>query len=152
MAKEIERKFLVELNWLDNTSILSTANITQGYLSDKPTVRIRIQDKLAYITIKSENKGITRNEFEYEIPLSDAMLMMKMCGKTISKKRISVDYDTKHWTIDVFYGDNNGLVVAEIELQDENEEFELPPWIIEEVSDDKKYYNSNLIENPYKDW
>ena len=150
--KEIERKFLVDLDLLDSKTIVSTAIIEQGYLSDKPTVRIRIQDDESYITIKGETVGITREEFEYDIPLEDAKSMMKMCDKTISKKRIFVDYKEKLWSIDIFNGDNKGLIVAEIELEDEDEQFDLPSWVTKEVSDDKRYYNSNLIKNPYKKW
>lgn len=149
---EIERKFLVDFDLIDPKTIISTSIIEQGYLSDKPTVRIRIQDDEAFITIKGETKGITRQEFEYDIPFEDAESMMKLCNKTISKKRIFIDYKKKLWSIDIFDGDNKGLIVAEIELQDENEEFDIPHWVTKEVSDDKRYYNSNLIKNPYKNW
>ena len=152
MAKEIERKFLV------NTKLYKAADngeyIAQGYLSTKPdvTVRVRIKDKCGYLTVKSKNDGISRNEFEYEIPVTDASEILKMCKSKITKRRHIVEFKGNIWEVDIFEGDNAGLVVAEIELKSENETFEKPIWIGKEVSFDAKYYNSNLSKNPYKNW
>lgn len=154
MGKEIERKFLVDLTKLDITKYTSwTTSIKQGYLaSHGTTVRIRIDDKKGFITIKGKTHNITRNEYEYEIPFEDAEELLKMCDKIILKKRTMVKYNKRYWSIDVFNGDNEGLVVAEIELSSEKEKFALPPWVTEEVSNQDKYYNCNLIDNPYKNW
>lgn len=152
MSIEIERKYLVKNNnWIPKTSHI----IKQGYLNrDKDrVVRVRIFDNAGYITIKGKTKGIERSEFEYEIPLSDAEQLLNMCEKPIlEKKRSIVIFDTKKWEIDQFQGENEGLVIAEIELENINEVINLPPWIGIEVSDDPKYYNSNLIYNPYSNW
>ena len=151
--KEIERKFLVNMEKLWGTTPEKTTDIEQGYLTkdDKKTIRIRIENEKGYITVKGKTTGITRDEFEYEISLDDAKQMIKMCDKTLSKRRSYIQYKGKLWTVDVFSGENDGLVVAEIELQSEDEEFETPDWAIKEVNENK-YNNSNLIDNPYKNW
>jgi len=152
---EIERKFLIDLNKLDISKLTNwTCKIEQGYLCDniKKTIRIRVVDDKSYITIKGETKNITRKEFEYEIPYNEAVEILKICDKTIIKKRITINYDKKYWYIDIFEGENEGLVIGEIELNSENEKFNLPPWATTEVSNDCRYYNVNLINNPYNSW
>ena len=160
--KEIERKFLINVNKLmseirfniEDNKIIDNYNIEQGYLSkdDGVTIRIRIQNTTGFITIKGKTENISRDEFEYEIPIQDAMELLNMCGKTIIKKRIVIEYCEKLWYIDIFDGDNKGLVIAEIELKDENENFSSPSWLIKEASNDSKYYNSKLINKPYNTW
>lgn len=144
--KEIERKFKVSS---DAYKRLATDRheIKQWYLNrDKfRTVRIRILDDRAYITIKGRNKGIIRDEFEYEIPYSDALAMIPMAdGNVIEKTRHIVEYEGHRWEVDEFHGVYDGLALAEIELSSENEAFELPDFVGDEVSDDPKYYNSSL--------
>ena len=146
--KEIERKFLVEGE--KNIELIRTGRperITQWYLNrDKNrVVRIRIKDDKAYITIKGRNKGITRDEFEYEIPYSDAVAMQSLAeGRIISKTRWIIEYCGHVWEVDEFHGDLKGLILAEIELESEEDVFELPPFIGREVSHDPRYFNSNL--------
>ena len=154
MAKEIERKFLINLNKLG--TLKSGITIKQGYIStkDKTVVRIRVAGQCAYLTLKSENKGVTRSEFEYEIPVYDAeQIISELCsGHIIEKTRYLVVYSNHTWEVDVFHGENDGLVVAEIELESEGESFEIPHWVTTEVSGDVKYYNSSLLDNPFKNW
>lgn len=155
MGKEIERKFLVNLKKLDLSKTTNwTVNIQQGYLSEvvEKTIRIRIEDEKGFITIKGKTTGVSRDEFEYEIPYDDAKQMMKLCDKTIIKKRTTIKFNQRYWTIDVFEGENEGLVVAELELKSEKEKFALPPWVTEEVSSDDRYYNVSLIRNPFNQW
>ena len=154
MALEIERKYLVDLEKLGT---LPTGNrIKQGYLSTnkEAVVRVRVKNDKAYLTIKGSNVGVTRLEFEYEIPLDEANEMLeKLCQKPIiDKTRYLIEYENHTWELDIFYGDNEGLVVAEVELSSEDENINLPIWIKEEVSHDERYYNSNLMKHPYKDW
>lgn len=154
MGQEIERKFRVINN---NYKIGSTyTDYKQGYLSTQKerTVRVRVADNLGYITIKGANQGVTRSEFEYQIPLPDALHLLTMCiPPIIEKRRYTYTAPDNHtWEIDEFLGANQGLVVAEIELAHPDEEFIRPPWIGCEVSDDARYYNSNLVDNPYCVW
>ena len=154
MALEIERKYLIDL---EKIGILENGiRIKQGYLStDKnAVVRVRIKNDKSYLTIKGSNCGIARLEFEYEIPLDEANEMIeKLCQKpVIDKTRYIINHENHTWEVDVFYGDNDGLVVAEVELSSEDEAINLPLWIKEEVSHDDRYYNSNLMKHPYKDW
>ncbi len=155
MATEIERKFLV-LNDDWRGIVESDMQIIQAYLASNEfsSTRIRIQDDKANINIKSATLGITRTEFEYAIPVDDAQLMIdELCVKpAIEKTRYIVKHMQHTWEIDVFSGDNEGLIVAEIELSSPDEAFEKPSWLGEEVSHDKRYYNVCLIENPYKTW
>lgn len=151
---EIERKFLV-LN--DEYKKLGLSQmIVQGYLnSDKNrTVRVRIQDSTAKLTIKSSTVGISREEFEYEIPVSEARIMLNdICEKPIIEKtRYTINFQGSIWEVDEFSGDNKGLIVAEIELDSPNSQFNKPEWIGEEVSYDPKYFNSSLIKFPFKNW
>lgn len=155
MATEIERKFLIlNQDWQEYTSI--ELHIVQAYLATNEfsSTRIRIQGDKANINIKSATLGIERTEFEYPIPVDDAQLMIDdLCIKpVISKIRYIVNHMQHTWEIDVFSGDNEGLIVAEIELSSPDEIFEKPSWLGEEVSHEKRYYNACLINHPYKDW
>ncbi len=146
MALEIERKFLV-INDIYRLMASKSYNIKQGYLSTRKdaTVRVRIKNKNAFITVKGLNKGATRCEWEYSIPYDDAIEMMALSqGVVIDKIRYIVEYEGLIWEIDEFKGAHEGLVVAEIELKDENETFPIPPFIGEEVTGNVAYYNSTL--------
>lgn len=154
MAIEIERKFLVEdESWKDG----STEGLVcwQGYLASDKTkaVRVRILGEWACLTIKGATTGITRSEFEYEIPVSDAESMMELCGDAIVEKiRYRIAHGGMTWELDVFEGANAGLVMAEIELEIECQLFEIPPWAGEEVSGDPRYYNASLSKQPFTTW
>lgn len=132
--------------------------ISQGYIAHENgrTVRVRIWDDVAYLTIKgpSFNGGLSRFEWEKEIPAEEGMKLMTVCqGGTVEKTRFIVPVaNGKKFEVDVFYGDNEGLVMAEIELGSEDEAFEKPSWLGEEVTGDRRYYNSHLLVNPYKNW
>ena len=154
MAHEIERKFLVDVaTW---QPVAAGTLFRQGYLSShkERVVRVRIEGTEAKLTVKGATQGVTRVELEYSIPLYDAELMLKtLCEQPlVEKTRHKEVHGGKLWEIDVFHGDNDGLVVAELELSAEDEAFESPPWVIREVSDDPRYYNSNLNTAPYKSW
>jgi CYTH domain-containing protein len=153
MASEIERKFLIaDDSWRDGTA---GVRIAQGYLSLDPdrTVRVRLAGDNAWLTIKGRSEGITRAEFEYAIPKDDARMLLEMClPSVIDKTRHEVSYGGLLWEIDVFHGDNEGLVVAEVELADESVSPELPPWAGAEVSSDARYFNSCLAALPYARW
>ncbi len=155
MAKEIEKKYLVlNSNYKANSSV---NYIQQGYVSTKKegVVRVRVKDDKGYITIKGENHGTVRLEYEYPIPLNEAKeIIENLCQKpVIEKRRYNYKSSDGHlWEIDEFLGENEGLVIAEIELKSETEEYEIPEWIGEEVTSDARYYNSNLLQNPYKNW
>jgi len=154
MPKEIERKFLVRS---DAYRTLGTAeHLCQGFLSTakERVVRVRISGDKAFITIKGISAGATRAEFEYEIPVSDAhVLLDNLCEKPlVEKMRFSVPFKGYTWVVDEFYGENEGLVIAEIELPSEDAPFEMPEWIGEEVTYDPRYYNSNLVKLPFKSW
>lgn len=152
MGTEIERKFLIiSGGWQTGEPIL----YLQGYLSrDKHrTVRIRVAGGKAMLTVKGITIGFTRAEYEYSIPLSDAMELLKLCdGSLIEKRRWFTSVGNMTWEIDEFMGDNQGLVVAEIELNNESQSFEMPSWLGKEVTDDARYYNSNLITSPFNTW
>lgn len=155
MANEIERKFLLQNDsW--RQQVFRAKSIRQGYLvSDEVrSVRVRIADDEAYLNIKSATLGISRSEYEYTIPLRDAQeLLDTLCRRPLLEKtRHFLRYGNHLWEIDVFEGDNAGLVVAEVELTDAQETFERPVWLGEDVSHDKRYYNACLIDNPYKNW
>ncbi len=154
MGVEIERKYLVEIDKFikpDEGQI-----IKQAFLNSEKerVVRVRISGSDAFLTIKGISRGMSRNEYEYSIPLRDAEeLIEDLCEKpVIEKTRYRLEYKNHIWDIDIFAGDNDGLVMAEIELQSEGEEFELPEWVGEEVTKDERYYNSNLTRKPYKKW
>lgn len=150
---EIERKFLVdEQGWTPTTK---GEKLIQGYLStDKDrVVRVRVKGQKAFLTIKGRQQGITRTEFEYEIPVKDAQVLQKMClGHPIEKTRYKEEIAGKIWEIDVFEGVNKGLLLAEIELKNENETFEIPSWAETEVSADKRYFNAYLSKHPFNQW
>jgi adenylate cyclase len=153
MAKEIERKFLIDINRWDGSG--TPIEMVQAYLVIQPDkiVRVRIANDKAYLTIKGNLQGITRDEFEYEIPVGDAREMLKMCLYTpVEKTRYVSTIEGKTWEIDIFHGKNEGLFVAEIELDSEEEEVALPDWILTEVSTDERYYNFMLSINPYSTW
>lgn len=152
MAKEIERKFLVKDSWQPQSAGIK---IAQGYLSTVPerTVRVRIKGNRGYLTIKGKNQGISRAEFEYEIPVQDAEELLQMAEQPILvKTRYLEKQGDFTWEVDVFAGENQGLVVAEIELPAEDAEFSRPAWLGEEVSGDVRYYNANLIKFPFSLW
>jgi adenylate cyclase len=153
MGNEIERKFLVSGDgWRGGSP---GCPYTQGYLSRDPerVVRVRQAGKRAYITIKGISQGTTRAEFEYPISLSDAEALMKLCLRPlIEKVRHVVEYHGKRWEVDEFHGENEGLILAEVELSREDEPVDLPPWIGQEVSRDARYFNANLVENPFTRW
>jgi CYTH domain-containing protein len=154
MGIEIERKFLVIAN--DYRTFSPGVRYRQGYLSTakERVVRVRTVGQQAFLTIKGINVGAVRPEFEYEIPRQDAeQILENICEKPILDK---IRYRVKHsgfiWEVDEFLGDNAGLVIAEIELADENQSFIKPDWVGAEVTGDPRYFNSNLIKNPYKSW
>ncbi len=155
MATEIERKFLV-VNDSWRACASPGVNLCQGYLARNGpcSVRVRIAGERANVNLKSATLGISRTEFEYEVPLSDARVMLDtLCHRPlIEKTRYLVTHAGHVWEIDEFAGDNAGLTVAEIELDDPHEAFDQPAWAGEEVSHDTRYYNSCLAEHPYKDW
>ncbi len=154
MPVEIERKFLVTGDGYRNNAEVTM--IYQGFLSVdmERVVRVRISGDSAKITIKGKSNGITRPEFEYSIPVEDAKVIVnELCIKPIIRKnRYRIEIDELVWEVDEFFDKNKGLVIAEVELPDENYEFKLPDWIGKEVTGDIKYYNANLIENPYENW
>ncbi len=146
---EIERKFLVDPEKWEKEINPEPKTIIQAYLLRSPekTIRVRTKGSKGYITIKGPTKGISREEFEYEIPLEDAHEMIRLfADKVIEKKRFEITIGEHTWEIDVFGGKLNGLILAEIELSDEGEAFKRPEWITEEVSTDPNYFNANLIE------
>lgn len=146
---EIERKFLVHREIWEQQIKPVPKIIKQGYLSTTPecTVRVRTKNDQGFITIKGKTVGISREEFEYEIPIDEAtQLLEQFTTKSIFKKRYEIDYKGKTWELDEFEGRHAPLILAEIELNSEDEEFELPSWIAEEVSDDPAYFNSNLVQ------
>ena len=155
MAQEIEKKFLVNGDYKDQSH--KQTRITQGYLSSVPerTVRVRIKGDKGFITIKGigNESGASRFEWEKEIPVAEVEDLLKICEPgVIDKTRYLVSYAGNTFEVDEFYGDNEGLVIAELELQSEDQEFEKPVWLGEEVTGDKKYFNSMLMKNPFKNW
>lgn len=154
MPIEIEKKFLVESNEYKNLSL--PLYCKQGYFNNHNQLitRIRIMGEKGYLTLKSNNKGIKRLEYEYEIPILDAEeLLSNYCSDSIiEKNRYIIPYKDKIWEVDEFLGDNDGLTVAEIELLSQNESFLKPRWVGKEVSHNLKYSNYQLTNNPYKKW
>ncbi len=152
MAKEIERKFLVkEGSW---RHAKGTA-YRQGYLNSakERIVRVRTIDDKGYLTIKGITVGVSRMEFEYEIPRQDAEALLDICEKPlIEKNRYKVEHGGFVWEVDEFFRENQGLIVAEVELESEDQEFSKPGWVGQEVTGDPRYFNSNLIKNPYTNW
>lgn len=155
MAQEIERKFLVAGDFKQYAR--KSEHIVQGYLNSTPerTVRVRIKGDKGYMTVKgiSSQSGVSRFEWEKEIPVNEARELINICEPgVIDKVRHLVDVGEHIFEVDEFYGDNEGLVLAEIELSAEEEEFAKPDWLGEEVTGDIRYYNSMLMKNPYKGW
>jgi len=154
MAQEIERKFLVRKDdWAPKDDGIA---FKQGYLSThkERVVRVRIEGHKAKLTIKGVTTGISRAEFEYPIPVEDAAMMLeRLCEQPLIDKHRHLERFGGHlWEIDVFHGENDGLIVAEVELASEHEALTLPPWAGEDVSADPRYFNSNLLKHPFKTW
>lgn len=153
MALEIERKFLVDSSkWAPNDQGI---RLVQAYLSldPNPTVRIRIAGEKAFLTIKGRSETILRPEFEYEVPVEDAQELMKLAiSNPVEKIRYEVMHEGFLWEVDVFSGKNTGLFMAEIELESEDQEFARPDWLMEEVSNDRRFYNSYLSGCPFSEW
>jgi len=154
MATEIERKYLVKgTEW---RQLGTGSEFRQGYLSTvkERTVRVRVIGECGFLTVKGITIDATRTELEYEIPVVDARLMLSdLCEQPIIEKtRYVIDWEGVTWEVDEFFGVNAGLVVAEVELDDVNQQISFPPWIGEEVTDDPRYFNSNLIARPYSTW
>lgn len=155
MAQEIERKFLVRGDFKGEAG--KVIRITQGYLSSVPerTVRVRIKGEKGFITIKGtgNDSGVIRYEWEKEIPVSEIEELLKICEPgVIDKIRYEVTRGNHIFEVDEFYGDNAGLIVAEIELSSEDEVFEKPDWLGEEVTGDARYFNAMLVRNPFNNW
>ncbi|MBQ2498675.1 MAG: CYTH domain-containing protein [Bacteroidales bacterium] len=157
MAQEIERKFLVAGDY--KSEAYTSVRITQGYLSRVPerVVRVRIKGDKGFITIKgtTNDTGLSRFEWEKEIPLAETQSLLKLAepGVIDKTRHLIKNTDGRHiWEVDEFHGDNEGLVMAEIELESENDLFDKPSWLGKEVTGDKRYYNAYLSENPYKTW
>jgi CYTH domain-containing protein len=150
---EIERKFLLKNDKWKKTA--KSEYICQGYMrTEKGAVRVRIFGEKAFITIKGKTEKITRKEFEYEIPVADAReLLDNFCERPyIEKTRNKIEFKGFEWIVDEFHGENAGLLLAELELDSEDQEFPVPEWIGEEVSGDPRYFNSNLVRNPFSKW
>ena len=154
MPKEIERKFLVTNNtWRQSAK---GTYYRQGYFptANKTTVRVRTAGNTGYLTIKGERSGASRSEYEYQIPFEEAQEMLsQLCKKPlIEKRRFKVEFEGHLWEIDEFEGENQGLILAEVELSDEDENIQLPGWIGKEVTDDHRYYNAYLVDHPFSEW
>ncbi|MGB2924631.1 MAG: CYTH domain-containing protein [Limnothrix sp.] len=154
MAQEIERKFLVQG---DRWRTLATGvHYRQGYLQRGTgrTVRVRIAGEQGFLTIKGQTTGLTRLEFEYPIPLADAVEMLEKLGDRpqIEKKRYRILFEKMVWEVDEFFGENQGLILAEIELENEAQTFPKPDWIAQEVTQASRYYNASLVSYPYSQW
>jgi adenylate cyclase len=155
MNIEIERKFLVNKELWQHLEKPAEEYLVQGYLSIDiyKTIRVRVAGDKAYMTVKGKIDNLSRQEYEFEIPVNMASELIKNFAETVIEKlRYRIKYRGKTWEVDEFEGDNAGLVMAEVELTEEHENIELPEWINKEVSDDFRYYNSNLSKNPYKNW
>ena len=154
MKIEIERKFLVSGDSWRKSAV--GIDFRQGYLPtrDSCAVRVRTMGPDSVLTIKGRTSGISRQEFEYGIPREDAdQLLDSFCElPLIEKTRYQVQHEGFCWEVDVFKGENQGLIIAEIELENENQKFLLPEWVGNEVSDDPRFFNVNLVKNPYKNW
>ncbi len=153
MGKEIERKYLVKGEaWKElGEGVL----YRQGYLNSlkERVVRARTMGPKAALTIKGITVGATRLEFEYDIPMDDCNQLLDLCEQPIIEKiRYVIDWEGVTWEVDEFFGVNAGLVVAEVELEDVNQQISFPPWIGDEVTDDPRYFNSNLVARPYSTW
>jgi CYTH domain-containing protein len=155
MGVEIERKYLIDLEKWQAIERPPGQYYRQGYLLIDPekTIRIRLADTKGYLTIKGISVDSTRLEYEYEKPATEAKeLLDKFSVSELAKVRYNIEFEGKIWEVDEFLGDNAGLFVAEIELKSEDEIIEIPEWVTKEVTNEEKYYNSNLTINPYKNW
>jgi adenylate cyclase len=155
MGLEIERKFLVDHEKWERVDKPEGVHYRQGYILSNAgqTIRIRISDKQAILNMKSKVSQLSRKEYEYEIPLEEGIEILNAFTKNGTEKiRYCIPLAGKTWEVDVFSGDNTGLIVAEIELESEDEVFEKPDWVTSEVTDDDRYTNSSLATHPYKDW
>ena len=155
MGIEIERKFLVKKDKWAQVVKKERSLFRQGYILSDPqkTIRVRLTDSEAFLTIKGQTVGAARPEFEYRIPMEDARHMLdNFCISELSKIRYFIPHGGHTWEVDEFLGRNEGLIVAEIELTSEDEKFSLPDWIDKEVTAEKKYTNSNLAVKPYGEW
>ena len=153
MGIEIERKFLVRND--DWRALGVPIHYEQGYLvaDGERTIRVRIAGKKGFLTIKGKSQGISRKEYEYQVPVDEALEILELCSfPVIRKYRTRVLYKGKIWEVDEFEGENKGLIMAEIELKSEDETFSVPPWIGQEVTGDIRYYNSRLALNPFQNW
>ena len=152
MATEIERKFLLANDAWRN-QISQSMRIAQGYLATDPTVRVRIKGQNGYLTIKGRSEdGISRTEFEYPIPIEDAQELLKLCPNVLDKTRNIIEFCGFIWEIDEFHGENDGLIVAELELPTVDTPYEKPEWLGVEVTGDVRYYNSMLSSTPFSQW
>lgn len=155
MAKEIERKFLVDHKIWKSVRKPEGEHFRQGYLltEKSKSIRVRQTPTTAFLTIKGATEGATRSEFEYEIPFDDATeLLNQFSIAELTKIRYKIEFEGKLWEVDEFLEENRGLLVAEIELESEDEEFKTPNWIAEEVTKDARYYNANLVQTPFTKW
>ncbi|HTF04922.1 MAG TPA: CYTH domain-containing protein [Bacteroidia bacterium] len=155
MGVEIERKFLVDKEKWTAVEKSAPNRMRQGYLLTDPhkTIRVRVAETGGYLTIKGLSTGATRAEFEYEIPKQEAEELLNLFSVSkLDKIRYEIVFNGKVWEVDEFLGENEGLIVAEIELVSESEEFQLPAWVTREVTDEEKYYNSSLSARPFKRW
>lgn len=155
MAKEIEKKFLVDSEKWEKVKPLNYEIYRQGYLciKDDLIIRIRQTPEKSFLTIKSANKGFSRDEYEFEIPENDASeMLISLTANRIVKKRFKINFSRKLWEVDEFLEENSGLILAEIELKSEDDKFEIPDWISTEVTGDERYYNSFLSKYPYSKW
>jgi len=155
MGIEIERKFLVDKEKWEALLKPESKKIRQGYITTDPakTIRIRIKDDEAFLTIKGNATGFSRTEIECTIPVKEAEEMLQhFATSEIDKERFEIALGQRLWEVDVFHGKNEGLIVAELELENENDTFEMPDWIDKEVTDDNRYYNSYLSLYPFTGW
>jgi adenylate cyclase len=155
MGVEIERKFLVDHEKWGLLNKPEGTHYRQGYILSNAgqTIRVRVSDKQAYLNMKSKVSQVSRKEYEYEIPLADGLEILDAFTKNGTEKvRYRIPFAGKIWEVDVFMGDNSGLIVAEIELKSEDEKFEKPGWVTTEVTDDDRYTNASLAIHPFKDW
>lgn len=155
MGIEIERKFLVKKDKWAQVVKVEKSLFRQGYMisDSQKTVRVRLTDTEAFLTIKGQSVGTARHEFEYNIPAEDARHMLdNLCISELSKIRYFIPHDGHTWEVDEFLGQNEGLIVAEIELDSEDEPFSLPDWVDKDVTSEKKYTNSNLAVKPFRSW
>ena len=155
MGKEIERKFLLRPEWKEQVKEIQPEEIRQGYLCSEPerTVRVRTKGNAAFLTIKGKTEGFSRLEFEYAIPKQEAEELLRLCPPPlIEKQRFTLTINGQTWEIDEFFAENQGLILAEAELQSEEQVLEIPSWVKEEVTHDKRFYNAQLAQKPFREW